>query len=142
MCQMGSCVGSSCTSTCDRGNTCINGSCVCKGTMLTCMDPLNCCEGVGCVDFETDPNNCGGCGHGCAGDQQCCGAKCIPLGDPANCGHCGNVCSGGTSPDGGPPPLGMCCPCNGSYSCGAGGKCLVCVGGGGTGGTGGGPGPL
>jgi hypothetical protein len=94
---------------------------LCQGitTVTTCTGALQCCPGTGCVDFQTDNNNCGGCGHGCSGDQECCGAQCVPLTDPRNCGKCGNACLG---------PLdmgnGACCACPNGYICGLGGKCM------------------
>ena len=62
----------------------------------------------GCQFYLTDPDNCGGCGIQCAGDEFCsqgtcepicpagqtlCGEVCYDLqNDPDNCGTCGNVC--------------------------------------------------
>src|SRR5262249_20153362 len=67
---------------------------------------LNC--GGTCVDYLTDPLNCGGCGVACAPGQFCdtgvcrsscppgqtlCGADCVDLtSDPLNCGACGRAC--------------------------------------------------
>jgi hypothetical protein len=67
-----------------------------------------------CVDTESDPTNCGGCGTVCpAGDGspvcesgECsvlcgaglspCGSSCVDLTtDPNNCGSCGNGCLAG-----------------------------------------------
>ncbi len=73
-----------------------------------CPNPneLN-CSGT-CVDYLTDPNNCGGCGVACGTGQICdtgtcvstcplgqtlCGAECVDLtSDPLNCGGCGIAC--------------------------------------------------
>lgn len=68
-----------------------------------------------CVNLDTDPENCGSCGNGCADDELCqlgicqdtcddpailCDGVCIdPDSDPANCDGCGNVC-----------PTGICRP--------------------------------
>ena len=76
--------------------------------------------GGGCVDLQTDVDNCGTCGHvcpegqagfvrGCAGgncffmrERACasglasCNGSCTDvLVDPANCGTCGNACASG-----------------------------------------------
>jgi hypothetical protein len=41
-----------------------------------CSDPaLTRCNGV-CVDTQSDPNNCGGCGVTCTGSQTCVAGKC------------------------------------------------------------------
>jgi hypothetical protein len=74
--------------------------------------------GTSCVDTDTDPANCGGCGAPCASGEVCsagtcgvtclggstlCGTSCVDTDtDPANCGGCGapcpsgQVCGGGT----------------------------------------------
>jgi Stigma-specific protein, Stig1 len=65
------------------------------------------CSGT-CVDYLTDPNNCGGCGVQCAVGQLCdngvcrstcapgqtqCGTVCVDLtSDPLNCGACNHAC--------------------------------------------------
>ena len=43
-----------------------------------CQDPLIDCDGI-CVDPFTDPDNCGGCGNGCSGDQDCALGDCRVL---------------------------------------------------------------
>jgi hypothetical protein len=70
------------------------------------------------VSYETDSDNCGGCGNACSGGKICSSSNCVcPAGtsdcfgcvltssfqtDHDNCGGCGNVCgptqtcSGGT----------------------------------------------
>lgn len=87
--------------------------------------------GGGCdAETQTDPDNCGSCGHECPSDQICVAAQCqIPCSSPTvvcpgtpgcfnlqtdmqNCGTCGTAClppSGGTVP--------------GTAAC-VGGKCL------------------
>ncbi|MGO9835908.1 MAG: hypothetical protein ACLP1X_17025 [Polyangiaceae bacterium] len=70
------------------------------------------CNGS-CTDTNTDPNNCGACGHLCATGQSCAGGACSPCpspqvvcasnntctdttSDPSNCGACGHNCQGST----------------------------------------------
>jgi hypothetical protein len=43
-------------------------------TELQCVT----CPGTGCIDLETDSNNCGSCGHGCLGGA-CAGGQCQPI---------------------------------------------------------------
>lgn len=64
-----------------------------------CRDPLSWCPDYGCSDTQTDPSNCGQCGHAC-----------VP-GDSCHNGHC--LC-----PDGGT----RC----GAHCCSTGFKCLTC----------------
>ncbi len=73
-----------------------------------CPEPqMTICDD-GCQFYLTDPNNCGGCGVTCAGDEFCsegscepicpagqtlCGDTCVDLtSDEANCGACGAAC--------------------------------------------------
>ena len=67
--------------------------------------------GAVCVNLQSDPRNCGACGHACAVGQVCsagmcqlvcptgqtrCGAVCVNLqSDPLNCGACGHACAVG-----------------------------------------------
>ena len=72
------------------------------GDLGTCIDG----EVIVCVDYYTDPDNCGGCGNVCSAGATCvssactcpdgelvCDGTCVDLStDPDNCGGCGNVC--------------------------------------------------
>ncbi|MDP3275333.1 MAG: hypothetical protein Q8Q09_09080 [Deltaproteobacteria bacterium] len=67
----------------------------------------------GCVDVQSDTQNCGACGTRCTDDQLCQGGVCVPsiacpndrtlcsgrcrdvLTDELNCGRCGNACPAG-----------------------------------------------
>lgn len=91
------------------GPICEDSSCTfnCTEGFQNCNDDL--C-GDGCeTDLESDPKNCGACGHQCLPEQGCikgkcecgdpkltfCNGKCTELQtDPANCGACGNFCPG------------------------------------------------
>jgi len=45
------------TTGCEGGSTCNNGTCVCAADKAAC--------GNACVDTQSDPKNCGRCGHSC-----------------------------------------------------------------------------
>ena len=79
---------------------------VCPGTGLTF------CEGVGCVNLQTNSEHCGACPNACMPGMTCvsgrcdCGAsglsycsavmRCLDLQtDNNNCGACGRTCTGG-----------------------------------------------
>src|SRR6185295_13649067 len=85
-------------------------------------DVCTCGEASLCVDFLSDPANCGGCGKACYVGQRCesgvctgcssvtapdeCGTNCTNFqGDPFNCGACGNACASGLCVQG------ECLPC-------------------------------
>jgi len=56
---------------CDPGQACVEGACVCDGAL--CDDE--------CVDLDSDPRHCGGCGAAC--DGVCSeGACCVPQSPP------------------------------------------------------------
>ncbi len=150
VCQNGSCVN-----LCTGSEICCAGRCLscCGGYCDTptgacvhghpCLDGSVCCSGI-CQYTQSDPANCGACGHlcprsepvcangacrACRADSECNGSllKCCPTGcvntetDPNNCGACGNVCPGGTTCEYGQcfscgycPEPATCCPEPGS----------------------------
>jgi hypothetical protein len=79
-----------------------------------CPEPLTLCDGV-CVDLQSDPDHCGGCGTACTGEQVCsegdcvaacgegltnCSGACVDLSvHPLNCGRCGRECPGAEGAD-------------------------------------------
>jgi len=97
---------------------CENGHCFCGSSRLICEPaeicspcdtpscqatvccptsaPVN-CGSLGCLNTETDPNNCGECSHKCATGEVCCLGSCMRPKqykvDPLNCGSCGNECA-------------------------------------------------
>lgn len=101
----------------NAGGTCAAGAC----TLGSCNPGFADCDNVaanGCeVGTDADIQNCGGCGHACAGANAtlaCMGGMCLLMGcngnfadcdgmaangcesntqtDPANCGQCGRAC--------------------------------------------------
>ncbi len=98
--------GGSC-GTCTGGQSCnASGACVCSGTL---------CGGV-CIDTDTDPANCGGCGVTCAAGEFCAAGVC----------RCSPDCSGRTCGDDGCG--GSCGSCPSERMCNASGAC-VCTSG-------------
>ncbi|MBQ1927103.1 MAG: hypothetical protein II180_13395 [Proteobacteria bacterium] len=100
-----------------KGNAiCEEGLCVCEsfsliGNRTKEICSATCCPS-GCVDVQSDPHNCGECGHSCEDGQicvagQCSGEcpsymkscppdRCVDIKtDPNNCGGCGIVCPRG-----------------------------------------------
>jgi len=111
----------------------------------TCDAGLSYCESAGgCVDLQSDLNNCGACGSVCESNLvpvDCRGGECVrancPVGieycgiadgcrdlssDPAHCGACGNACASGVCTAGvcGGAEAGGCPP--GQADCGG-----VCI---------------
>jgi hypothetical protein len=99
----------SCRNACASGEVCCNGTCCaplqecCNGT---CCAPLQECCSDACTSTQTDPANCGTCGHSCGnGNWTCSSGNCScpntvcngnnctdTQTDPVNCGGCGNHC--------------------------------------------------
>jgi hypothetical protein len=138
--------GLTCTSLPNASAICSGGSCVTG----TCDPGYANCNGLnadGCeVNIDTDPHNCGACGHMCSsanGTAICSGGNCGIVCDPgyvncdsnpsngcethvmgndnANCGACGNVCTGGHT-----CIAGVCSGCAATSECSTG---QICAGG-------------
>ena len=58
------------------------------------------CNGV-CVDYYSDPANCGACGRTCGANEACSGAVCTPLSRDMGAGDDANVPDGGNVGDAG-----------------------------------------
>jgi hypothetical protein len=95
---------------------CHPGTLQCDGGELRCLAPTPAAETCNMLDddcdgavdeglLETDPNNCGSCGHHCAAEEQCCGGGCVSKVADDHCGSCMNACSS----------IQTCCP---SGTCG------------------------
>jgi hypothetical protein len=96
-----------------------------------CLAGYTCC-GTLCRDLQTDPNNCGSCGHVCASGDSCCSGSCVnEQTSVTHCGACDVACSGDGS-----CVSGACLPPSGwLYT--SGGKIYLSNGSGSTGGSGG-----
>jgi hypothetical protein len=126
----------SCGTPCPVGALCHGGTCgPCPTGEIAangvCCPPGETGCGRNCVDEQTDPNNCGGCGTTCAAGAICqartcacpsggvvCNGGCVNTQTaPNNCGACGTTCPTGTTcadgvcgscPAGGTPCFGAC----------------------------------
>jgi len=87
-CGAGACVVPAAYS-CPTNQTCSSSTNACACQLSTC--------GTACVNLDSDPKNCGACGHDCLGGP-CSGGYCRPykLGDVAT----GKISLGGLVPDG------------------------------------------
>jgi Stigma-specific protein, Stig1 len=110
-----------CGNVCGPGVACVGG--ICQGTTGCNGGPLcgptkSCCA-AGCVDTQTDPNDCGRCGGVCAAGATCVAGTCVvpptcnggpacgtaqaccangctdTKTDPQHCGSCTNACPAG-----------------------------------------------
>lgn len=92
-----------CGQICSQDELCYGTVCVCEGAngiTEQCAARENCCNGEGCVDFQTDAQNCGGCGLECGAGEQCQEGLCV-CGDTvsaAGAAACapGEACCGST----------------------------------------------
>jgi hypothetical protein len=69
-----------CNTICGPNDICNAGVCG-PPPMMSCNPPLNACPGPAgpvCVDFNSDPFNCGMCNHYCPGGGTCQGGACVP----------------------------------------------------------------
>ena len=72
-------------------DTCVDGQCLGEAD-----SPLEVCDGA-CVDTQTNPIHCGGCGSDCAADQVCFAGDCWDYEPAVGCDACGacDACPGG-----------------------------------------------
>lgn len=75
----------------------------CDNNATICLFPptpagsTTCC-GRSCINLETNPSNCGSCGHLCPTGNGCCGGVCTDFKtDAKHCGSCTNVCAPGVT---------------------------------------------
>jgi hypothetical protein len=98
---------------------------------------VQCSVGDFCVNWLTDPNNCGGCGTVCPANMACQGGSCVcPSGgdaqcgcvneqtDANNCGACGHRCSAGEACQTGGCVCTTGTMCCGDETCASGGTCV------------------
>lgn len=121
--------------------TCDTSKCLISGAV--------CCGDEECVDTQTNPRHCGGCGKFCDLPQMCMNGSCLckggggmtscssgtfccpgPAGgckdvksDARNCGNCGHGCKGSETCSGGMCQCGAGPGCTGSKNC-CGGACV------------------
>jgi hypothetical protein len=118
------CDATSCPNGCCQGGTCQAGTtaaaCGSGGTACqACTGGTSCCAGT-CVNLQTNPNNCGACGHICPPGQSCVSGACqCPATAPNFCAStntCLAACPAGTSFD---PSTCQCVACEacGSLGC-------------------------
>jgi len=116
-----------------------------------CENPdSQCCNGEPCIDVNSNPFHCGGCGKVCGNREVCAAGSCVCRGggrdqvcsagtlccfdgcrdvmkDTMNCGGCNRVCVAGETCDGGTckcGPAGLSCR-SGQTCCGSGCSSLL-----------------
>jgi len=100
-CSGGSCSGTAVTCSVS-GASCVGGSCRCGGAGGDVCTSGECC-GSSCVDTDSDPMNCGGCGNACGLNERCGSGVCCCGSGSGNCASSAGseACTGGS---------GFCCP--------------------------------
>lgn len=79
--------------------TCGGGTPFCADGVCVAMCPRGTERcGDACVDTESDPLNCGGCGDSCGADQVCRTGNCRDYEVPAGCAMCPCPACGGDTP--------------------------------------------
>lgn len=79
---------------CGTGESCVGGTCQCGSTGGACSGGQACC-GTGCVDLQTDFQNCGFCGTACTPSADRCTAGNCACGSGPVC-DLDYVCTGGS----------------------------------------------
>ena len=72
-------IGNSAGTTCDKGQQCSGGECVCMSSGASC-------GGIDGNDTCTSTSHCGSCGIGCLKGQQCSSGECVCMSSGARCG--------------------------------------------------------
>lgn len=88
-----------CYQPCIRSQLCINGSCGCPSTYLTCngtvpCDPSDdrCIQAAGCYNPMTDKAHCGNCATACAKNEICLEGTCVQSCEAYNLTECSGTC--------------------------------------------------
>jgi hypothetical protein len=75
-----------CGRQCDQGARCVNGECR-GGCDPACSTDQLCCDDT-CVDYLTDPENCGDCGNTCLSTETCMNGDCVLTAECVQDGDC------------------------------------------------------
>lgn len=80
-----------CGHACNSGQACRNGNCVTdctQGGGPATLQPCASGDGFACVNFNTDPLNCGSCGTKCANNELCVRGSCVQYASATGCEEC------------------------------------------------------
>ncbi|MCA9668121.1 MAG: hypothetical protein KC503_21130 [Myxococcales bacterium] len=90
-----------CGQQCTGGKVCLGGTCACPAGRAPCdggccATGQSCCAGK-CIDYATDPANCGSCGNRCGGNQTCSNGRCVCVSGYDACPGNDHCCLAGRS---------------------------------------------
>jgi len=95
LCTTDTCVNGKCVFKpavdCDDDDVCTDDACdpasgTCGHTPVDCPGDQTCCPPTtGCVDLQTDSQNCGQCGNRCGGNKECANGQCVCRADLPPC---------------------------------------------------------